>query len=270
MQHPNSPVKLRAFAKINLSLKIIGSRPDGFHDIDSIMQSVSLHDDVLIKAIPKGIIVNCSVSGIKENIASKAAKLILDHAKIDSGIEITIKKNIPLAAGLAGGSADAAATLIGIDKLFGLNTHKSKLLELGAIVGSDVPFCLVGGTARCTGRGENVEGVDPKGNDAFILVVPKIEVSTKLIYENFAKYGKQQGSNELEPVTMALFPELKKIKEKLISVTGKQWRQSGSGPSLFMEMVNIADTESFVEKISALGYPYYIVTAKTKGSELYQ
>jgi 4-diphosphocytidyl-2-C-methyl-D-erythritol kinase len=268
MRQPNSPVKLRAFAKINLRLKIVERRSDGFHNIDSIMQSVSLHDEIEVKAIPKGIIVNCSAPNIKDNIASKAAKLLLDRSKIASGVEITIKKNIPIAAGLAGGSADAAATLIGIDHMFGLNTHKNKLSDLGAIVGSDVPFCIVGGTAKCTGRGEKVERVGEQGNDAFILVVPKIEVSTKLIYENFAKHGKHQGNNELETVSMELFPELKEIKERLISVTGKQWRQSGSGPSLFMEMVNIADAESFVEKVSGLGQPYFVVTRKAAGVEI--
>lgn len=268
MRQPNSPVKLRAFAKLNLSLKIVERRLDGFHNIDSIMQSVSLHDEVEIKAIPKGIVVNCSASNIKDNIASKAAKLLLDSSKTASGVEITIKKNIPLAAGLAGGSADAAATLVGIDLLFGLNTHKQKLSELGAIIGSDVPFCLVGGTARCTGRGESVEKVGPQGNDAFIIVVPKIEVSTKLIYENFAKHGKHQWINELETVTMEMFPELKRIKEKLMSATGKQWRQSGSGPSLFMEMVNVAEAENYIEKVSGLGHPYFIVSCKSHGVEI--
>ncbi len=124
-------------------------------------------------------IINCSAPGIKNNIAQKAAELLLKEMKIKNGVHISIKKNIPLSAGLGGGSADAAAVLIGLNALFNLNIHKDKLIELGAKLGADVPFCLVGGTARCLGVGDKIEKINPKTGSAFLLVVPNIEVSTQ-------------------------------------------------------------------------------------------
>lgn len=148
----NGPLKLRAYAKINLSLKVSGKRPDGYHDIDSVLQSISLHDEVELKPSASGIKVHC-IPHIEGNIAEKGAKMLLEEIKLAKGVEISIKKNIPVSSGLAGGSADAAAVLIGLNKLFNLNLHMTKLIEIGANIGSDVPFCLIGGTARCTGKG---------------------------------------------------------------------------------------------------------------------
>lgn len=264
----NNIVKLRAYAKVNLSLKVLGKRSDGYHDIDSIMQSVSLHDEIDIKPAKSGIKIKCSNAGIVNNTASKAAQLLFEEAKINSGIELNIHKDIPLMAGLGGGSADAAATLIGIDKIFKLNLHKHKLQELGAKIGSDVPFCITGGTCRVTGRGDNVARVNPQSGGAFILVMPELKVSTKAVYEEFDRVGKGDGGNDLEKAAVSIEPEIKKIKDSLIKSTGGDWRMSGSGPSLFLELMDLSEAEKYTDKIEGLKLKYHVVKRMDAGVEI--
>lgn len=260
----NNHIKLRAYAKINLSLKVTGKRADGYHNIDSIMQSVSLHDEVEVREIPSGIKVKCSPD-IAENIAEKAATLLLEEIKLVKGVEISIKKHIPVASGLGGGSADAAAAIIGMDHVLGLNLHKTKLMEIGAKIGSDVPFCIVGGTCRVAGRGEKVEKTNPHSSAAFILVIPKLEVSTKAVYDEFDKMGAGKNGNDLELAATKLFPEIKKIKDSLVKATGGNWKMSGSGPSLFMELMDMSDAEKHVDKLK--GFEYHIVKRMDLGVE---
>ena len=264
----NNPVRLRAFAKINLSLKVFGRRADGYHDIDSIMQSISLHDEVSLTPSNSGITVECSIPGIKDNIAQKAAELLLKEAKIKSGVHIGIKKNIPLAAGLAGGSADAAATLIGLNVLFGLNMHKEKLVEIGAKLGADVPFCLIGGTARCLGVGDKVERVNPRTGTAFIIVVPKIAVSTKDVYDRFDRSGAGDSGNDLEKAAVEMFPKINEMKNVLESTTRKGWRMSGSGPSLYLELIDLSEAEKYLSVIKRLDAVYHLVKRMDAGVEL--
>ncbi|MFH1542499.1 MAG: 4-(cytidine 5'-diphospho)-2-C-methyl-D-erythritol kinase [bacterium] len=217
-------MRLRAFAKINLSLKILGLRPDGFHEIESLMQSVSLHDVITISPISSGIEVTCDNPMVPvgpENLVYKAAKL----AGAD-GIKIHIEKHIPMAAGLAGGSADAAAVL------FALKADP----QIAAQVGSDVPFCLVGGTCLVKGRGEIVKPHNPNPRTSYIIVTPDLEVSTKWAYDEFDRMG--LGSikivkNDLELVAVMRYPEITDIETKLLQLGCSHAQMSGSGPSVF-------------------------------------
>jgi 4-diphosphocytidyl-2-C-methyl-D-erythritol kinase len=260
-------IKLRAYAKLNLSLKIVGKRKDGYHDIDSIMQSISLHDEVEIRSAASGIKVKCAPD-IDKNIAEKAAKALLGEYKSAKGVEISIKKHIPLAAGLGGGAADAAAVLIGVNAALELNAHRNKLAEIGAKVGADVPFCLGGGTARVTGIGDKVERINPVTASSFIVVFPKIELITKTVYEKYDEVGAGEGGNDLENAAAAISPEMKKIKDRLIALTGGKWKMSGSGPTLFLELPDLSDADKYTDKIEELKLSYQIVKRMDHGVEI--
>lgn len=260
MRSPSSSDSLRllAYAKINLSLKVVGKRPDGYHDIDSIMQSVSIHDELEITPSEK-LTVECSDKTIKDNIVLKAAEAVLSEAKANVGARIVIKKNIPVSAGLAGGSADAAATLIGLNDLFGLNLHSHRLAEIGLKLGSDVPFCLVGGTARCTGRGERIERINPQSTSAFVIVVPRMQVSTKEVYDEFDVVGSGNTGNDLEKAAMTRSPRIAAVKETLNKLTGSTWRMSGSGPAMFLELADISEMERYSASLDGLKLDHWLV-----------
>ena len=151
-------MKVKACAKINLTLDIVGKRCDGYHLIDSVFQSVSIFDELCVEK-GDGITVKCSVGSIdnKDNIVCKAAEKFFENTKINGGAAIEIKKNIPLAAGLGGGSADAAAVIVALDRLYETKLSNEQICSIGLSVGADVPFCTVGGTARVGGIGEIVE-----------------------------------------------------------------------------------------------------------------
>jgi len=250
--------KLKARAKINLSLQVIGLREDGYHEIDSIMQSVSLFDHVTLSRQTAGITIRTSdlrIPSDERNTAFKAAKVFLNKTGIEQGVVIEIEKNIPIAAGLAGGSADAAATLVGLNQMFKTGLTGSDLINLAAEVGSDVPFCIEGGTARCRGRGELVEKlkIPEVGKLIFILVKPEVSISTKWAYENFDRVfiaeKRLAGThrqitgitlyNDLEKVVLPKYPEVEGIKKRLIHLGCPQALMSGSGSAVF----GIADNE---------------------------
>lgn len=263
----NDRIRLRAYAKINLSLKVTSKRPDGYHDIDSVMQSVSLHDEIDLRIVPSGVNVRCTPQ-ISPNIAEKAAKTLLNGLKLGKGVDIAISKRIPQASGLAGGSADAAAVILGIDKLFCLNLHITKLLEIGAKVGSDVPFCLTGGTCRVTGKGENVVKINPVSGGSFILVSPRFEVPTTAVYAAFDKMAAGNGGNDLEMAAISVAPEIKKIKDQLYRTTGGDWRMSGSGPTLFLELSDMSEAEKHTDAISKLGLGFHVVKRMDAGVDI--
>lgn len=244
--------KLKAYAKINLTLQVIGLREDGYHEIDSIMQSVSLFDQITVCKQTAGITINTSdlrIPSDERNTAYKAARVFLDKTGIEQGVKIEIEKNIPISAGLAGGSADAAATLVGLNQMFKTGLTSSDLINLAALVGSDVPFCITGGTARCRGRGEIVEKEDiPEiGKLIFILVKPEVSISTKWAYQNFDRVfiaeGRVAGThqalsgitlyNDLEKVVLPKYPEVEKVKKRLIHLGCPQALMSGSGSAVF-------------------------------------
>jgi 4-diphosphocytidyl-2-C-methyl-D-erythritol kinase len=252
-------MKLRSHAKLNLSLRVFEKRPDGFHNLESIMQSVSLHDIITLTEIPSGIEVSCSDPKVpqgEENIVYKAAALFLGRGTRDvgRGVRIHIEKRIPMAAGLAGGSSDAAAVLFGLNQMMNAEClmPNAELMKLGSEIGSDVPFCLTGGTCLVKGRGEIVEKQEPWPKTYFILVCPDIQVSAKWAYDEFDKIhvNPPEGiKNDLEPVVVSRYDIVTGIKEKLLKIGCSEAQMSGSGPSVFGIVRQKAEAERILNII---------------------
>ena len=212
-----------AFAKINLTLDVLGNRPDGYHDIKSIMQTISIRDDVEIDlGTNKPWSLKCSVDGIptdEQNLAWKAAKLFFDTTGNDpEGLEIRITKRIPVEAGLGGGSADAAAVLRALNRHYGSPLSILALAELGAGVGSDVPFCVVGGTAMVEGRGERLRKIADLPECVFVVCKPDFSVSTSELYMKIdqAEIARRPDNAAMESAILA--GDLGKIAENLCNV----------------------------------------------------
>ena len=248
----------KAPAKINLTLDVLHKRPDGFHEVEMIMTTVDLADQVWLNSRDDGrIIIKSSepyVPDDRRNLAYQAADLLKRIYSVKEGVEITLEKRIPVAAGLAGGSSDAAATLRGLNRLWKLGLSADKLAELGAQIGSDVSFCVYGGTALATGRGEVIKKLTPPPNCWVILAKPSISVSTADIYGNLAVDSLHHPNttgmigaletanyeslcenlgNVLEPVTMALYPEVVVLKEQMKKFGADAVLMSGSGPTVY-------------------------------------
>jgi len=249
----------KAPAKINLMLDVLRKRPDGFHEVEMIMTMVDLADRLELSEMPRDSIIISSQAGYipldEKNLAFQAARLIKDRYDVKTGVHIHLDKRIPVAAGLAGGSSDAAATLRGLNRLWGLNIPAQELLELGAELGSDVPFCITGGTALATGRGEKLTPIGSPPQCWVILAKPPINVSTAEVYgrlrsNNIAVHPSsrlmrkaiEEGSfqdvcdklgNVLEEVTLKLHPEVQQLKEAMIKLGADGVLMSGSGPTVF-------------------------------------
>src|SRR5690606_21517108 len=179
---------VKAPAKINLTLDVLHKRPDNYHEVEMIMTTVDLADRIGLKETEHGIHIESAdrfVPNDPRNLAYQAAKLLKDTYGIKSGVIINVDKQIPVAAGLAGGSSDAAATLKGLNKLWNLNLSLDKLAELGTKIGSDVAFCVYGGTALAKGRGEIIQQLPTPPNCWVILAKPTIGVSTAEVYGAF-------------------------------------------------------------------------------------
>jgi len=250
-------LKLKAYAKINLSLKVLAKRPDGYHEIESIMQSVSLYDLVSLETVSSGVHLTTNTSQLtndNKNLAYKAAKTILERTGQKQGVRIKLEKNIPLASGLAGGSADAAAVLVGMNKMLGNKLSEKELLDLGASIGSDVPFCLVGGAGMIKGRGEIVERSEGIGvSRYYVLVTPPVEVSSKWAYEAWDKMFEVPSSklntssnNDLEAIVIKKYPVIGEVKKKLLQLGCAFVQMSGSGSSVF----GVVDRPQTGEKIT--------------------
>lgn len=239
-------LKLKAYAKINLSLKILGLRPDGYHELESVMQSVTLFDTLTLTPIDSGIEVvttNLQLPTNNKNLAYKAAEVfegsVGNRGKMrDGGIKIYIEKNIPLGAGLAGGSADAAAVLVGLNNIYGKKLSQEELMVLGARIGSDVPFCVMGGNCTVKGRGERVLRNVLSVTRNYLLVIPDVEVSTKWAYNEFDRITHYplpitDSKNDLESVVIKKYPVIQKVKERMLGLGCTFAQMSGSGSSVF-------------------------------------
>lgn len=186
-QQNKSQLSLKAFAKINLFLEILGKRDDGYHEIVTVMQEIDLADEITIKDAKSGISLSCSDMDIPAdsgNLIWKAADLIKRKFKIDKGVSIDLRKNIPVGAGLGGGSSDAAITLKGLNTFWQIGCDDDELMKLAAEIGSDVPFFIKGKTSLCTGRGEIVSPVLVDNEYIYVLVYPNLKIDTKSVYEN--------------------------------------------------------------------------------------
>ncbi len=253
----------KAYAKINLALEV-GKEVDGYHEVRNYMIPISLYDELFFQKsnINK---LECEVN-IANNICLRAVELFQEHFKITQGVKITLKKNIPIMAGLAGGSTDAAATLRGLNRLFGVNASTEELYELACRLGSDVPFFLYNKGAMCTGRGEKIEVKDFAFKDVPILIIkPHFGLSTKEVYLNYEYDGIAKDAlinklyealkdkdyyaldqaifNDLEKVALGLSPELKAIFSKLEGLSYTP-HISGSGPSIFILNAKSKDLEN--------------------------
>lgn len=251
-------VTIKAPAKINLALDTLYKREDNYHEVEMIMTTVDLADYITVTPLEKNevrIKSNEFTMPLNEkNLAYQAAKLFKEHFHIDKGVEIYIRKRIPVAAGLAGGSSNAAATLKALRELWQVDCTIDELAELGEKLGSDVPFCVYGGTALATGRGEKIKSIPSPPKCWVILIKPRIGVSTREIYEaldaknvehldiegmlkciheNDYKGICDRLGNSLEPVTFERYPVVKEIKNKLIQFGADAVLMSGSGPTVF-------------------------------------
>lgn len=249
---------VKAPAKINLSLDVLYKRPDGYHEVEMVMTTIDLADRIELTLLEEDRIHilshNRFVPDDQRNLAFQAAKLLKERFQIKKGVIIAIEKNIPVAAGLAGGSSDAAATLRGLNKLWNLGLNLDELAELGAEIGSDVSFCVYGGTALAKGRGELITEIPAPPTCWVILAKPFIGVSTAEVYRRLDlkkvqhpnieemiegiranDYAKVCGNvgNVLEDVTLNLYPEVAQIKEQMKRFGADAVLMSGSGPTVF-------------------------------------
>lgn len=247
-----------ARAKLNLTLDIIGRRPDGYHELETIMQAIELGDHLTFMPASEGIVVQCAHPGVpagEDNLVFKAAALLMEFTGRNWGVRIELKKNIPVAAGLAGGSADAAAALRGLNRLFRAGLAEKDLLFLGERIGADVPFCLLGKTALARGKGEVLTPLAALKGAGVVLVVPPFGVSTAAAYRLYDRLGGgprpknremvaalekgdlfmvgQLLGNVFEGPVFFLHPELKEVKEALLEAGALGASLSGSGPAVF-------------------------------------
>lgn len=267
-------IEMKARAKINLSLDVLGKRADGYHDLEMIMQTIELHDKVTIVETDCGIEVLCDhkwVPSGNENIAYKAAELVINELEIKKGLRISIDKKIPVAAGLAGGSSDAAAVLKGMNKLLSLNLTDSDLMKMGKLIGADVPYCIKGGTMLAEGIGERLTELPLLDNIDIVLVKPKIGVSTPWVFKNLnldiidkrpntnllieainnknLKILAKNMENVLETVTVSKYSIIDEIKLKMLELGAIGSMMSGSGPTVFGIFENSAYAQNAFNKI---------------------
>lgn len=267
-------MKIKAYAKINISLDIVGKREDGYHLLEMIMQSIDLYDEISIEKQKEDITITCDKQYVpvdERNLAYKAAKLFKEEYNITSGVSININKNIPVCAGLAGGSTDAAAVLKIMNKLFDINASEEKLMELGLKLGADVPYCISGGTAICKGIGEQVTKLKPFKDKILVLVKPPFGVSTKVVYQEFNLDKVRNHPNTdllikaiendnleevcnnmknlLENVTLRKHKILINIKEEMKRYGSIGTMMSGSGPTVFAFFDDMLSAQRCFEKM---------------------
>lgn len=251
-------MKIKAYAKINIALDIIGKREDGYHLLRMIMQSIDLYDTIIIDKVGSGIKLKCNKHYVpidERNLAYKAAKLFMETYSINQGVEIDLVKNIPVSAGLAGGSTDAAGVLKLMNRIFNINASEDELKALGLKLGADVPYCISGGTALCEGIGEKITQLKPFKDKILVLIKPPFGVSTKEVYRDFnlskaifhpkieelikamekddIYFVSENMKNLLENVTLKKHRVINNIKEEVKSNGSIGTMMSGSGPTVF-------------------------------------
>lgn len=268
-------MKIKAYAKINISLDIVGKREtDGYHLLRMIMQNIDLYDEISIEKQNEGITLSCNKNYVptdSRNLAYKAAMLFKERYDIKEGVHIDILKNIPVSAGLAGGSTDGAAVLKVMNKLFGVNASDEELMEIGLKLGADIPYCIKGGTALCEGIGEEITYLKPFRDKILVLVKPGFGVSTKEVYKAFdidkvrihpkteslieamenndLYYVANNMKNLLENVTLRKHNVLIRIKEEMNRYGAVGSMMSGSGPSVFAFFDDMLKAQRCYEKM---------------------
>ncbi len=252
-------IELKALAKINLALDVLGRRENGYHDVKMVMQTIYLYDDVRLEIREEsGIVLESNLNFLptdERNIAYKAAKLLMDEFGVKQGVKITLKKRIPVAAGLAGGSANAAAVLWGINRLFHLRLSNKELMDRGGRLGADVPYCIMRGTVLAEGVGEILTPLSSMPKCYILIAKPAAHVSTKEVYEKLDAVEIRQHpdidgmldaiekndlvgiasklGNVLEEVTITDYPVIEEIKDVMKEHGALNAMMSGSGPTVF-------------------------------------
>lgn len=252
-------ISLKALAKINLGLDVVRRREDGYHEVRMIMQTIHLYDRLKItKMKTPGIEIHSNLPFLpvnENNLVYKAGKLLMDEFGIREGVRVDLLKRIPVAAGMAGGSSDAAAMLYGMNQLFGLRLSRQALMERGVTIGADVPYCLMRGTALAEGIGEKLKQLPPMVKCPVLIAKPQISVSTKFVYQNLKldehtvhpdidrliqdirnkdlQAAARDMGNVLETVTIPNYPVIAQIKEQMMHSGAVNSMMSGSGPTVF-------------------------------------
>ena len=250
---------LKSLGKINLGLDVLGRRENGYHDVRMVMQTVYLYDQItLTKTKKPGIVLETNLFFLpvdEGNLAYRAAKLLMDEFDIKEGVHIQLEKHIPVAAGMAGGSSNAAAVLYGINRMFSLGVSMEELMERGVTLGADVPYCIMRGTVLAEGIGEILTPLPPMPKCYVLIAKPPISVSTKLVYEKLDSHeienhpdidGILEGlkgqdikkvassmGNVLEKVTIEEYPVIEEIKNVMKDEGALNAMMSGSGPTVF-------------------------------------
>lgn len=268
-------MKLRALAKINLGLDVVRKREDGYHEVRMIMQTINMYDklELVVRETP-GIRIKTNLSSVpsdENNLVYKAAKLLMDEFHITKGLNIRLEKHIPVAAGMAGGSSDAAATMVGVNQLFHLGLSTADLMERGVKIGADVPYCIMGGTALAEGIGEVLSPLPPMPDCYILIAKPPVGVSTAFVYGNLRANelehhpdidgmiqslkddsitdlcGKME--NVLETVTIPAYPVIDEIKKLMTDCGADGAMMSGSGPTVFGIFSNKECAKKAMEKV---------------------
>ena len=286
-------IQLKALAKINLGLDVLRRREDGYHEVKMIMQTISLHDDLEIRRIKTPEIqVKTNLYYLptnENNLVYKAAKLLMDEFGIKEGVAIQLKKRIPVAAGMAGGSTDGAAVLWGMNQMYGLGLSRQELMERGVKLGADVPYCVQRGTALAEGIGERLSVLPSMPKCTILIAKPGISVSTKFVYENLhandlkpeqhpdvdrmieAMKEKnldllcERMGNVLETVTIPAYPVIQEIKEHMMACGAAGAMMSGSGPTVFGIFHSPVQAKAAMKdlKVNGLAKQLYLTTPYT-------
>jgi 4-diphosphocytidyl-2-C-methyl-D-erythritol kinase len=287
----SAPLRVRCPAKINLGLWILGRRPDGYHEIDTILQTVTLEDEIRLEPAHEGFTLatrGIPIPGDAPNLLTRAWDLLAERRRLPRGINATLTKRIPVGAGLGGGSSDAAGFLLGADRLLGLGLARDELHELAARLGSDVPFFLRGGTARATGRGEVVRQLCPMEPLWIVLATPPVAISTSWAYGQVklrltrhddratflesALAGRNleaawdEMRNDFEDVVLPGFPELAALRRALIGGGAVKALLAGSGSSLFGILRTREDAFRLAKGIAGRGAQVRAVRTLERGA----
>lgn len=278
----------KAYAKINLGLDVIRKRSDGYHEVKMIMQTVGIYDTLTFQRIRQEesaeegkpfIRISSDHEGLpcgRDNLIYKAAELVMQTYHVKDGVSVTLSKRIPVEAGMAGGSTDAAAVFHGLNELFSLSMSPEDMKKLGVRIGADVPYCIMGGTALSEGIGEILTPLPAPPHAYLVIAKPDISVSTRYVYENLhvdtldchpdiegmaeaIKCGSLKGitdrmGNVLETVTVKEYPIIKQIKEEMLRAGAENALMSGSGPTVFGVYEGEDTARKAYETIGKLGY----------------
>ena len=270
-------LQTRAYAKINLALDVLGTLPNGYHEVRMIMQTVDIWDELTLEKTESGIVITTDSGELptdENNLIYRAAKLMQEEFGISGGVRIHLQKNIPIAAGMAGGSTDAAATLNGINEIYGLGASQERLKELGVRIGADVPYCVMGGTALAEGIGERLTSLPSPPSCALVVVKPDLNVSTKEVYtrlDTMSSYEHpdidgmiaaieqkhlegvaERLGNVLQPVTMQFCPSIGVICDELKRLGALGSLMSGSGPTVFGIFDDLGEAQSAAAAVAKL------------------